>query len=174
MCKILLWSVEYVLNQSSAKFGRISNSIEISPLGRAPCNTPSNKVLSPGHGLSQHWGCWIIYNDVTWTSCNLKSPVILFNSLCGPTTKKEKSLHYWPAVRGIHLWPINSQGPVSSKKLPFDDVIMYWKIRIFYLLYHFYQNMSNQDDSSARGCFARGPVIYNNIKHSPWHWPTAF
>ena len=30
MCKILLWSVEYILYQSTANFGRISNSIEIS------------------------------------------------------------------------------------------------------------------------------------------------
>ena len=36
MCKILLWSVECILNQSTAYFGRISNSIEISLVGRAP------------------------------------------------------------------------------------------------------------------------------------------
>ena len=33
--KILLWSVENSLNQSTANFGRISNSIEISFMGRA-------------------------------------------------------------------------------------------------------------------------------------------
>ena len=36
LCKIPLWLVEYVLNQSSAKFDRISNSIEIPLVGRAP------------------------------------------------------------------------------------------------------------------------------------------
>ena len=35
VCKILWWSVEYILNQSTANFGRISNSIEISLVGRA-------------------------------------------------------------------------------------------------------------------------------------------
>ena len=36
MCKISLWLVEYILNQSIANFGRIYNSIEISLVGRAP------------------------------------------------------------------------------------------------------------------------------------------
>ena len=50
----------------------------------------------------------------------------LFNSLCGPTSKKHQSLHYWPFVRGIHRWPVNSprKGPVTRKNLLFDDVIM--------------------------------------------------
>ena len=34
--KISLWLEEYVLNQSNANFGRISNSIEISVVGRVP------------------------------------------------------------------------------------------------------------------------------------------
>ena len=29
----------------------------------------------------------------------------LFNRLCGPTSRKHRSLHYWPFVRGIHQWP---------------------------------------------------------------------
>ena len=36
VCKISLWSAEYILNQSTANFGPISNSIEISLVGRAP------------------------------------------------------------------------------------------------------------------------------------------
>ena len=36
VCKISLWSVEYILNQSTANFGRISNWIEISLVGWAP------------------------------------------------------------------------------------------------------------------------------------------
>ena len=36
VCKILLWSVEYILNQSTANFGQISNLIEIVLVGRAP------------------------------------------------------------------------------------------------------------------------------------------
>ena len=70
----------------------------------------------------------LYYYDVTWTSCSLKSLVIrlLFNSLYGPTSKKHQSPHHWSFVRGIHRWPTNSlhRGPVTGKKLPFDDVIM--------------------------------------------------
>ena len=36
VCKILLWSVEYILNQSTANYGRIFNSMEISLVGQAP------------------------------------------------------------------------------------------------------------------------------------------
>ena len=36
MCKFSLWSAEYISNQSTAYFGRISNSIEISFVGRVP------------------------------------------------------------------------------------------------------------------------------------------
>ena len=36
MYKIALWSVEYISNQSTENFGRISNSIEIALVGRAP------------------------------------------------------------------------------------------------------------------------------------------
>ena len=67
------------------------------------------------------------YDDFTWTSCGLKSSVIpLFSSLRGPISKKHHSPYYWPFMRGIHLWPLNSlhKGPVTWWKLPFDDVIM--------------------------------------------------
>ena len=51
---------------------------------------------------------------------------LLFNSFSGPTSKKHQSPHHWPFVRGIHRWPVNSpnKGPVTRKKLPFDDVTM--------------------------------------------------
>ena len=44
----------------------------------------------------------------------------------GPTSKKHQSPRYWPFVRVIHRWPVNSphKGPVTRKKLPFYDVIM--------------------------------------------------
>ena len=35
-CKISSWSVEPILNQNTANFDRISNSIKISLVGRAP------------------------------------------------------------------------------------------------------------------------------------------
>ena len=50
---------------------------------------------------------------------NHRSFDCLFNSLRGPTPTKHP--RYWPFV-----WPVNSphKGPVTQKKLPFDDVIM--------------------------------------------------
>ena len=36
VCKMSLWSVAHILNQSTANLGRISNSIEISLVGQAP------------------------------------------------------------------------------------------------------------------------------------------
>ena len=40
VCKILLWSVKRILNKSAPNFDRISNSIEISLVGRAPGPDP--------------------------------------------------------------------------------------------------------------------------------------
>ena len=48
VCKIPLWLAEYILNQSTAYFGLISNSIEISLVGRAPVMQkafPCHKVI---------------------------------------------------------------------------------------------------------------------------------
>ena len=71
-----------------------------------------------------------------WSACqyeyerhevsNHRSLDCLFNSLCGHPWKKHQSPYYWPFLRGIHRWPVNSphQRPVARKKLPFDDVIM--------------------------------------------------
>ena len=41
----------------------------------------------------------------------------LFKILCGPISEKHQSSHYWPFVRGIHRWPVNSphKGPVTRK-----------------------------------------------------------
>ena len=50
----------------------------------------------------------------------------LCNRKCGPTWNKYLSPHYWPFVRKIHRWPVNSsyKGPVSREMLPYDDVII--------------------------------------------------
>ena len=42
VCKILLWSVDHILNQGTVNLDRISNSIEIMFVGQAPewqCNS---------------------------------------------------------------------------------------------------------------------------------------
>ena len=70
------------------------------------------------------------YDDVTWPSCSLNSQSFdcMFNNSCVPTSKKLQSPRYWPFVRGIHRWTVNSphKGPLSRKKLPFEDIIMIW------------------------------------------------
>ena len=40
--------------------------------------------------------------------------------------ENSKAPRYWPFVRGIHRWPVNSphKGPVTRKMSPFDYVIM--------------------------------------------------
>ena len=50
----------------------------------------------------------------------------LFNSLCRFTSNKHRSPYYWPFVRGIPRWPVNSphKEPVTRNKLLFDDVVM--------------------------------------------------
>ena len=49
----------------------------------------------------------------------------LFNSVCRSTSKKHQCPHYWPLVRGIHWWSVNShrKGPATRKMFPFDDAI---------------------------------------------------
>ena len=49
---------------------------------------------------------------------NHRSFDCLCNSLCGLTSKKHQSPYYWPFVRGIHRWPVNSphKGPVTRRK----------------------------------------------------------
>ena len=68
-------------------------------------------------------------DDVTCTSCSLKSPATpLFVLQLMRTHTKETSNCALLALceRGIHRWPVNSpqKDPVTRKKRPFDDVIM--------------------------------------------------
>ena len=51
----------------------------------------------------------------------------LLNRLCSPTSTKTKLyVQYWPFVRGIHRWPVDSlhKGSVTREKYPSLDVIM--------------------------------------------------
>ena len=90
-------------------------------------------------GLQQH-GAWLQsclcflciflgynwhYNDVKLTSRSLKSRTIRLFFLTAYANPYQ-SPHYWPFVRGVHWWPMNSphKGPVTRKKLACDDVIM--------------------------------------------------
>ena len=43
VCKISLWSIEYISNQSTTNVGRTSNSIKISLAGRAPSSLAGSR-----------------------------------------------------------------------------------------------------------------------------------
>ena len=72
-----------------------------------------------------HWSmtAHVLATHITMTSyerhvvSNHRPFDCLFNGLCGPSSNKHQSPHYWP-VNSPH------QGPVTRKKLPFDDAIM--------------------------------------------------
>ena len=84
--------------------------------------------------FAYHISLWELYDLILITMTSHERHVVwnhrsfecLFNSLWGPTSKKHQNLLYWSFVRGIHRWPGDSphKGPVTRKKLPFDDVIM--------------------------------------------------
>ena len=59
VCKFLLWSVEYILKQSTANFGRISNSIEILVVGRVPCRGIGySEDIYTGHDVQNINSLW--------------------------------------------------------------------------------------------------------------------
>ena len=82
------------------------------------------------HAIKIWYGCFteFHYDDITWMLCSLKSLVIwLFVWQLIRTHVKETSKSALLALcEGIHRWPVNSphKGPVTWKKLPFDDAIM--------------------------------------------------
>ena len=47
VCKISLWSIKHILNKSIPNFDRISNSIEIALVGRAPYRNESIRSIHP-------------------------------------------------------------------------------------------------------------------------------
>ena len=74
------------------------------------------------------------YGDVIWTSLCLKwrATRCLSNRLFRPTTtKKHKSLHYWPFTREIHCCHkapgFPSQGASNAKNSLCHDIIMSWR-----------------------------------------------
>ena len=61
----------------------------------------------------------------------ITSVTIVYSTVCSgtdQTQRKHQSSASLTFVRGIHWWPVNSphKGPVTWKRFPFDDIIMYW------------------------------------------------
>ena len=102
MCKILLWLGEYILKQSTAYFGRISNSIKISLVGRAT-DLLGMLWLSYGNCAEHSEILWlsitklIIY--LTWKFYELK-----FNPNVDNFFNTQWLAHsLWPG-EAIHVW----------------------------------------------------------------------
>ena len=61
------------------------------------------------------------YSDVIWVSWYLKSLATpLFGQQFVHTDNKEsiKVPHYWPIVRGIHIWPLPMTSNVKAPQYP--------------------------------------------------------
>ena len=70
------------------------------------------------------------YDDVIMSTVTsqITSPTIVYSSVySGADQRKHHSSASLAFVRGIHRGPVNSphKWPVTRKRLPFDDVIMY-------------------------------------------------
>ena len=74
----------------------------------------------------------------------------LFNSLSSHIKEKFRSLHYWPFLKGIDWWPVDSphKGLVMQKVFPCHDVIILqgchrsWIMSLISLANH-YKNIVN-------------------------------
>ena len=72
----------------------------------------------------------IHYNDVIMSAMasQITGLTIVYSTVySGANERKHQSFASLPFVRGIHPWPVNSphKGPVTRKKFPFDDVIIF-------------------------------------------------
>ena len=87
----------------------------------------------------------------------------LFNSLFRLTTGDIKGPRYWPFVRGIHRWPVDSPhtGPVTRKIFTFFDIINDYAC--FTLLSHVYMGNAWRRLCGMFGCFA-----WRLLKSSLW------
>ena len=75
------------------------------------------------------------YNDVIMSSIasQITSLTIFYSAVYSGTDQRK---HQSPAslafTGGIHRWPVNSphKWPVTRKRFPFDDIIMWWYLRM--------------------------------------------
>ena len=102
-------------------------------------------LVSPGY--QQPW-CWLSkleeyfisgrkklnylsrYSDVimsTEASPFTGASIVYLTVFHAEIKENMKAPHYWPFVRGIHRWLVDSphKGPVTRKMFPFDEVILW-------------------------------------------------
>ena len=93
-------------------------------------------IVNQAHGSKLKWNCYRStasfsealqwrHNEPAGVS-NHQPHDCLLNRHSGADRRKDQSSASLAFVRGIHRWPVNSphKGPITRKKLPFDDVIM--------------------------------------------------
>ena len=96
------------------------------------------------------------YSDIRWELLHLQplATWLLAQQLVQANNKEVMlAPHYWPFVRGIHWWPVDSphKGPVMWKALPCHDVFMsdhhsnlsffYWIMIICQIVNHWNANV---------------------------------
>ena len=116
------------------------------------------------HGISDHQHC-----------------ICLFNSFFRLTRNKMKGIHYWPFVREIHQWLVDSphKGPVTWKALPCNDIIMYGTFQCHGLICLSGVNSQEIDTSFAAISVcgtaniwwrnAQINTLSNTFSHSSWY-----
>ena len=73
------------------------------------------------HGIPDHWPFECLLNTLPrMISKKHQSSAWGTNRSLGWYQRNIKALHYWPFVRGIHWWPVDSphKGPVMQKNVP--------------------------------------------------------
>ena len=81
------------------------------------------------------------YSDViiSATASQITGVSIVYSTICsGADQWNHQSSASLAFVRWIHRWPVNSphKGPVTRKKIPFDDVIMTWHQVLVLVYFH--------------------------------------
>ena len=109
-------------------------------------SSPTDNIIMTSH---EHH---VVSNHVIW---------LFVYQLIIPTSKKHQSPHYWPFVRGIHRWPLNSahKGPVMQWELPCDDI----KCIMLHAMPMSYCPLSQSITAAGKAC---SDVVSFTPKHS--------
>ena len=99
-------------------------SLRASRVVTTTCNAPSEDKVNIMKTLSFQWIGQIIYPWISMRTISQKEAINL--RLVLPSLADTQYLYYWPFVRGIHWWPVDSphKGPVMQKTYPCCDRII--------------------------------------------------
>ena len=123
LCKISLWWVEYILNQSTANFGQISNLIKISLVGWVPGMIPRRICVTLQlliiYGLTKCNG--VILRGVTYEGFVWWRPWSLLHwpcLECHPWWRASWPWGWLPRTMAVpqNGWPQTAQGSSPERK----------------------------------------------------------